>query len=83
MQTPVIINTYTTSGQIVLSANKTLDGQTLEAEQFSFQATEMDADGKTVENGYSETVKNADAAPSHSQSSHIRNPEPIITRSLK
>ena len=39
LQTPVIINTYTTSGQIVLSAYKTLDGQTLEAEQFSFQAT--------------------------------------------
>ena len=54
------INTYTTSGQIVLGATKTLEGQTLEAEQFSFQATEMDADGKAVENGYSETVKNAD-----------------------
>ena len=54
------INTYTTSGQIVLGATKTLDGQTLEAEQFSFQATEMDADGKAVENGYNETVKNAD-----------------------
>ena len=53
-------NTYTTSGQIVLGATKTLEGQTLEAEQFSFQATEMDADGKAVENGYSETVKNAD-----------------------
>ena len=53
-------NTYTTSGQIALGATKTLEGQTLEAEQFSFQATEMDADGKTVENGYSETVKNAD-----------------------
>ena len=54
------INTYTTSGQIVLGATKTLDGQTLEAEQFSFQATEMDADGNAVENGYNETVKNAD-----------------------
>ena len=53
-------NTYTTSGQIVLGATKTLEGQTLEAEQFSFQATEMDVDGKAVENGYSETVKNAD-----------------------
>ena len=53
-------NTYTTSGQIALGATKTLEGQTLEAEQFSFQATEMDADGKAVENGYSETVKNAD-----------------------
>ena len=53
-------NTYTTSGQIVLGATKTLEGQTLEAEQFSFQATEMDADGKAVENGYNETVKNAD-----------------------
>ena len=52
-------NTYTTSGQIALGAIKTLEGQTLEAEQFSFQATEMDADGKAVENGYSETVKNA------------------------
>ena len=54
------INTYTTSGQIILGATKTLDGQTLEAEQFSFQATEMDADGNAVENGYNETVKNAD-----------------------
>ena len=53
-------NTYTTSGQIALGATKTLEGQTLEAEQFSFQATEMDADGKAVENGYNETVKNAD-----------------------
>ena len=53
-------NTYTTSGQIALGAIKTLEGQTLEAEQFSFQATEMDADGKAVENGYNETVKNAD-----------------------
>ena len=53
-------NIYTTSGQITLGATKTLEGQTLEAEQFSFQATEMDADGKAVENGYSETVKNAD-----------------------
>ena len=53
------INTYTTSGQIILGATKTLEGQTLEEEQFSFQATEMDADGKAVENGYSETVKNA------------------------
>ena len=53
-------NTYTTSGQIALGATKTLDGQTLEAEQFSFQATEMDADGNAVENGYNETVKNAD-----------------------
>ena len=52
-------NTYTTSGQIALGATKTLEGQTLEEEQFSFQATEMDADGKAVENGYSETVKNA------------------------
>ena len=53
-------NTYTPSGQIALGATKTLEGQTLEAEQFSFQATEMDADGKAVENGYNETVKNAD-----------------------
>ena len=53
-------NTYTTSGQIALGATKTLEGQTLEAEQFSFQATEMDADGNAVENGYNETVKNAD-----------------------
>ena len=53
-------NTYKTSGQIVLSANKTLEGQTLEADQFSFQATEIDADGNAVENGYNETVKNAD-----------------------
>ena len=53
-------NIYTTSGQIALGATKTLEGQTLEAEQFSFQATEMDADGKVVENGYNETVKNAD-----------------------
>ena len=73
-------NTYTTSGQIALGAIKTLEGQTLEAEQFSFQATEMDADGKAVENGYNETVK---AVPSHSQSSHTRNPEPIIIRSPK
>ena len=34
-------NTYTTSGQIALGATKTLEGQTLEEEQFSFQATEM------------------------------------------
>ena len=53
-------NTYTTSGQIALGATKTLESQTLEAEEFSFQATEMDADGKAVENGYNETVKNAD-----------------------
>lgn len=53
-------NTYTTSGQIVLGATKTLEGQTLEAEQFSFQVTEIDADGNAVENGYNETVKNAD-----------------------
>ncbi|MGO4948237.1 SpaA isopeptide-forming pilin-related protein, partial [Blautia sp. Sow4_E7] len=53
-------NTYKTSGQIVLSATKTLEGQTLEADQFSFQATEIDADGNAVENGYNETVKNAD-----------------------
>ncbi|MCB5388278.1 DUF5979 domain-containing protein [Blautia glucerasea] len=53
-------NIYTTSGQIVLGATKTLEGQTLEAEQFSFQATEIDADGNAVENGYNETVKNAD-----------------------
>ena len=60
LQTPVIINTYTTSGQIVLSANKTLDGQTLEAEQFSFQATEIGEDGNSVENGYNKTAKNAE-----------------------
>ena len=60
VQTPVIINTYTTSGQIVLSANKTLDGQTLEAEQFSFQATEIGEDGNSVENGYNKTAKNAE-----------------------
>ena len=53
-------NTYKTSGQIVLSANKTLEGQTLEAEQFSFQAAEIGEDGNVVENGYNETVKNAD-----------------------
>ena len=53
-------NTYKTSGQIVLSASKTLEGQILEAEQFSFQATEIDEDGNVVENGYNETVKNAD-----------------------
>ena len=53
-------NIYTTSGQIVLGATKTLEGQALEAEQFSFQATEIDADGNAVENGYNETVKNAD-----------------------
>ena len=53
-------NTYTTSGQIVLGATKTLEGQALAAGQFSFQAKEIDADGNAVENGYSETVKNAD-----------------------
>ena len=60
LQTPVIINTYTTSGQIVLSANKTLNGQTLEAEQFSFQTTEIGEDGNAVENGYNKTAKNAE-----------------------
>ena len=53
-------NTYTTSGQIVLGATKTLEGQALAAGQFSFQAKEIDADGNAVENGYNETVKNAD-----------------------
>ena len=60
VETPVIINTYTTSGQIVLSANKTLNGQTLEAEQFSFQTTEIGEDGNAVENGYNKTAKNAE-----------------------
>ena len=60
VETPVIINNYTTSGQIVLSANKTLEGQPLEAEQFSFQVTEIGEDGNAVENGYKKIAKNAE-----------------------
>ncbi|MCC8044115.1 MAG: hypothetical protein LIP12_01275, partial [Clostridiales bacterium] len=51
-------NKYTTAGQIVLEATKTLTGRTLAADQFSFTITEVDATGAVAANGYTATVKN-------------------------
>ena len=51
-------NIYTASGEIVLDATKSLTGQTLEENQFTFEAKQVNEKGEAVTDGYKETASN-------------------------
>ena len=51
-------NIYTASGEIVLDATKSLTGQTLEENQFTFEAKQVNEKGEAVTDGYKETANN-------------------------
>ncbi len=53
------VNEYNAAGSYTPSVKKKLTGRDLKAGEFSFTITEVDGNGKAVENGYCDTKSNA------------------------